>query len=99
MQIFNCSDCNNAILWQLRPREREALQYNEKLKEKFQHHPQVKRIARHRHVPRSIYTNAKELQIIHASQKRKYVLIVLCFVEENKLVGCVYKCNITISWG
>lgn len=59
---------------QLQPREREAFHYNEKLKEKFAHHPQVKRIARHRHVPKPIYNAQREHAIIKQSKKRKYVL-------------------------
>ncbi|XP_064597203.1 DDB1- and CUL4-associated factor 13-like [Liolophura sinensis] len=55
----------------LRPREKSAFNYNEKLKEKFQHHPKFRRIARHRHVPKLIYNAKKELQTIRQSQKRK----------------------------
>lgn len=55
----------------LKPRERMAMNYNEKLKEKFSHHPQVRRIARHRHVPKMIYNAQKELRQISESQKRK----------------------------
>ena len=61
------------FIFQLKPREKTALDYSEKLKEKFAHHPQVKRISRHRHVPRMIYTQQKELGISRAAQKRKYV--------------------------
>jgi WD repeat and SOF domain-containing protein 1 len=39
----------------LRPREKDALRYNEALKQKFSTHPQIKRIAKHRHVPRYVY--------------------------------------------
>ena len=35
-------------LFQLTPREKTAFQYNEKLKSKFAHHPQIRRIAKHR---------------------------------------------------
>jgi len=59
-------------LLQLRPREREAFNYSAKLKEKFQHHPQVRRIARHRHVPKAIHAAAAEHRIIRAAQKQKY---------------------------
>ncbi|WAR16129.1 DCA13-like protein [Mya arenaria] len=55
----------------LRPREKTAFNYNEKLKEKFASHPQVRRIARHRHVPKMIYNGQKELRQIKSSQKRK----------------------------
>lgn len=56
----------------MRTRERDAMNYNESLKEKFAHFPQVKRIARHRHVPRHIYQAKKEITTIKDSKKRKY---------------------------
>jgi len=55
----------------MRPRERSSLQYAEKLKEKYAAHPEIKRIARHRHVPRHVYNARKELRTIHESHKRK----------------------------
>lgn len=62
------------FVWcQLRPREKEAINYAEKLKDKFAHHPEVRRIKRHRHVPKAIYSAQKELRIIRTSQKKKYV--------------------------
>ena len=70
-QIFQSSSTSPSIKFQLKPREKTAFDYSEKLKEKFSHHPQVKRISRHRHVPRMIYTQQKELGIIRASQRRK----------------------------
>ena len=38
-------------------RQKAALDYNEKLKQKFRHHPQVARIARHRHLPKVIFVS------------------------------------------
>jgi len=55
----------------LKPREKTAFNYSEKLKEKFSYHPQVKRISRHRHVPKMIYNAQRELRIIRDSKKRK----------------------------
>lgn len=78
--ILSGSDKMNIRLWKasaseklctLRPREKEAFQYNEKLKEKFAHHPEVKRIARHRHVPRAIYSEAQKIREQKTSRKRK----------------------------
>ena len=66
-------------LLQLRPREKEAFEYGEKLKEKFAHHPQVKRISRHRHVPKAIHHAASEMREIRQSHKRKYVFGSLVF--------------------
>jgi len=55
----------------LKDRERVALQYSEKLKQKYAQHPQVARIARHRHVPKHVMNAQKELNIIKQSKKRK----------------------------
>jgi len=62
------------VVWcQLRPREKEAFNYAEKLKEKYGRHPEVRRIARHRHVPKAIHSAQKELRTIRTSQKKKCV--------------------------
>jgi len=58
-------------LGSLRPREQASLQYAEKLKEKFAAHPEIKRIARHRHVPKHVFNAQRELRTIAHSQKRK----------------------------
>jgi len=55
----------------LKDRERVALQYAEKLKEKYYFHPQVSRISRHRQVPKHIMNAQKELRVIRQSKKRK----------------------------
>lgn len=74
------SDEMNIRLWKanaseklgvLAPREKAAMNYNQKLKEKFQHHPQIKRIARHRHLPKSIYCQIKEQRIMREARRRK----------------------------
>ena len=41
------------------------------MKERFKHHPEVRRIAKHRHVPKEVYTAKREKQIMDASAKRK----------------------------
>ncbi|XP_013418347.1 DDB1- and CUL4-associated factor 13 isoform X2 [Lingula anatina] len=78
--LLSGSDEMNIRVWKarasekigvLRPREKEAFAYSEKLKEKFSHHPQVRRISRHRHVPKMIYNASKEIREIKASRKRK----------------------------
>lgn len=56
---------------QLTSREKAAIHYNQKLKEKFQYHPQVKRIARHRHLPRDIFKQKRELQAMKEARRRK----------------------------
>ncbi|MEQ2160566.1 DDB1- and CUL4-associated factor 13, partial [Goodea atripinnis] len=55
----------------LAPRQREAVNYSQKLKEKFQHHPQIRRIARHRHLPKNIYHQKNELRIMKEARRRK----------------------------
>merc|ERR1719323_2043808 len=55
----------------MRDRERVALQYNEKLKEKYGQHPLVSRIARHRQVPKHVKSAAAEIRSIKESSKRK----------------------------
>lgn len=59
------------VVPQLAPRERQAANYNQKLKEKFQHHPQIRRIARHRHLPKNVYHQAKELRIMRDARSKK----------------------------
>ncbi|RVE54745.1 hypothetical protein evm_000512 [Chilo suppressalis] len=78
--ILSGSDEMNIRMWKaraseklgvLKPRERTALNYSEALKEKFAHHPQIRRISRHRHVPKHIYNAKKELRTIKEKNKRK----------------------------
>ncbi|XP_015606166.1 DDB1- and CUL4-associated factor 13 [Cephus cinctus] len=78
--IISGSDEMNIRVWKaraseklgvLKPRERIALNYSEALKEKFASHPQVRRIARHRQVPKHIYNAQAELRTIRDKQKRK----------------------------
>ncbi|XP_071966100.1 DDB1- and CUL4-associated factor 13-like [Antedon mediterranea] len=78
--ILSGSDEMNLRIWKakasekigkLKKREESAFRYNEKLKEKYRHHPQIKRIARHRHVPKLIYKEAQTIRIQRQSLKRK----------------------------
>ncbi len=82
--ILSGSDETNIRIWKsnaseklgpVKPRQKAAIQYNEKLKEKFQNHPKIKRILRHRHVPASIFKSAKQKrqQINALKIKRKNV--------------------------
>ncbi|CAD7677969.1 unnamed protein product [Nyctereutes procyonoides] len=76
------SDEMNIRLWKanaseklgvLTSREKAAKDYNQKLKEKFEHHPHIKRIARHRHLPKSIYSQIQEQGILKEARRRKEV--------------------------
>lgn len=78
--ILSGSDEMNIRLWKanaseklgkLDKREVAAFNYATKLKEKYQHHPQVKRIARHRHVPRLVYNETKIIREQQQSISRK----------------------------
>jgi WD repeat and SOF domain-containing protein 1 len=78
--ILSGSDEMNIRIWKaraseklgpLKPREKAALNYSEALKEKYAAHPQVRRIARHRHVPKHVYNAQKELKTIKDRSKRK----------------------------
>uniref|UniRef100_A0AAY5KYC1 DDB1- and CUL4-associated factor 13 n=1 Tax=Esox lucius TaxID=8010 RepID=A0AAY5KYC1_ESOLU len=78
--ILSGSDEMNIRLWKanaaeklgmLAPREKAAVNYNQKLKEKFQHHPQIRRIARHRHLPKAVYSQVKEIRIMKEARSRK----------------------------
>uniref|UniRef100_A0A2K5KC87 DDB1- and CUL4-associated factor 13 n=1 Tax=Colobus angolensis palliatus TaxID=336983 RepID=A0A2K5KC87_COLAP len=61
------------VYFQLTSREKAAKDYNQKLKEKFQHYPHIKRIARHRHLPKSIYSQIQEQRIMKEARRRKEV--------------------------
>jgi len=74
------SDEGNIRMWrtiawskggQLNFRQRQALQYSDALKRKFKHHPEVKRIARHRHLPKTIYKERVKQKEMLDSQRRK----------------------------
>ncbi|KAM3181635.1 hypothetical protein ACTXT7_013989 [Hymenolepis weldensis] len=78
--VLSSSTDQNVRLWRahasekfgpVKPREREALATAEALRNKYSEHPEVRRILKHRHVPRSVLAATKENQIIRAKQKRK----------------------------
>lgn len=78
--VYSGSDEMNIRLWKanaseklgaIRPRERAKLNYDAALKEKFAAHPQIKRIARHRHVPRGVLNAAKKHKSIREKELRK----------------------------
>lgn len=53
------------------PRERKKRDYNAKLLQRFEQLPQVKRIARHRHLPKSIVKAKYKKQVMDESDFRK----------------------------
>ncbi len=78
--ILSGSDEMNIRLWKARAseklgllseREKVALRYADRLREKFASHPEVRKIARHRHVPRHVLNAQREHRVIRDSRKRK----------------------------
>lgn len=66
--IISGSEDTNLRIWKanasdslkpLLPREKESLAYSEKLKKKYKHNPEIKRILRHRHLPALIAKKKK----------------------------------------
>eukprot|EP00466_Bigelowiella_natans_P004871 jgi/Bigna1/81061/fgenesh1_pg.77_\ len=75
--VLSGSDDTNIRLWKARaseqlkvmlPQERQKLQYLNSLKKRYQHQPEVRRIQRHRHVPKQIL---KARQLKHTIQKSR----------------------------
>ncbi|GMM37992.1 rRNA-processing protein [Saccharomycopsis crataegensis] len=72
-------DCNiriwRAVAWERTnvksTRERNKLEYDAKLKEKFKFMPEIRRISRHRHVPIGIKKDSEKRQIQTQSIKRR----------------------------
>lgn len=80
--ILSASDEMNIRLWKAKAseqlgiqsfRERNTNNYNETLLQRFQHHPQVKRIVRHRHIPKTLYAQIQEKQTMVTARKRKEI--------------------------
>lgn len=78
--VLSGSDEMNVRVWKadaseklgpLRPRERAAKDYNARLLEVYGEHPEVRRIAKHRFVPKTIYNATKEHKAIHLAERRK----------------------------
>ncbi|RZF38230.1 hypothetical protein LSTR_LSTR005591 [Laodelphax striatellus] len=80
--IISASDEMNIRIWKakaseklgvLNRRERAALEYNEALKKKYESHPQIRRIARHRQIPGHIHKAQNEIQVQKQKNLRKEV--------------------------
>lgn len=77
--VLSGSDETNIRLWKaqaskkigkLRGRERASLNYAAKLRHQYRWHPLVRRIVRHRHVPKMIYSLRKEKHVRMMKLKR-----------------------------
>lgn len=80
--IVSASDEMDIRLWRARAsekiapknvREQLANDTNEALKEKYKHYPEIRRIARHRHLPKHVYHSRKEKRTMLDSRRRKDV--------------------------
>lgn len=69
----------------MRARERYAINYAEELKKKYGHFPEVRRIARHRHLPKHIFNAKNEHRIMKESRARKYAFSLFLSLF---LLGC-----------
>lgn len=70
LKAFMCHPCLSALR-QKSYREEANLRYQEKLKEKYSSHPEVRRIGRKRHVPKHVLEATKERRAQMESRKRK----------------------------
>jgi DDB1- and CUL4-associated factor 13 len=78
--IVSGSDDGNVRLWRTKAsdrsvirtaRERQQLEYNDHLKEQFKHMPEIRKIARRRHVPKAINKEGEKVWTEIAAIKRK----------------------------
>lgn len=78
--VLTGSDDTNLRIWKakahdqlktLLPREQEAVNYRERIKKKYQYVPEMRRILRHRHMPRYLFKTKKIKQIQKESEFRK----------------------------
>eukprot|EP00830_Metopus_es_P012368 TRINITY_DN2713_c0_g1_i1.p1 TRINITY_DN2713_c0_g1~~TRINITY_DN2713_c0_g1_i1.p1 ORF type:complete len:462 (-),score=67.91 TRINITY_DN2713_c0_g1_i1:109-1494(-) len=78
--VISGSDDTNVRVWKsnasdplkpLLPREKERLAYCEKLKKKYFHNKEIRRILRHRHLPKFIWNKNRKKQIQKNAKFRK----------------------------
>jgi len=77
---FSGSEDANVRIWKsnaseklgvVSERERQAIAYRNTLKRKFQHLPEIRRIAKHRHVPKMVLNLKKTRDVKKQSRRRK----------------------------
>ncbi|KAA3482788.1 DDB1 and CUL4-associated factor 13-like isoform X1 [Gossypium australe] len=78
--VISGSDDTNLRLWKAKaseqlgvvlPRERKKHEYLEAVKNRYKHLPEVKRIVRHRHLPRPVYKAANLRRTMIEAERRK----------------------------
>lgn len=83
--VLSGSDDTNLRVWKARasetlrataPREQQRQEYYDKLKEKHAHLPEIRRIARHRHLPKAIRAMGKTEKKMLESRRRKFSNVV-----------------------
>lgn len=91
--VLSGSDDTNIRVWKaqaskpmkrLLPRERSKLDYYDSLKKRYASVPEVRKIAKHQHVPRTIVKAKKRKQEEETKEKRKLRNINLHSKEEHK---------------
>ncbi|KAI9348552.1 WD40-repeat-containing domain protein [Obelidium mucronatum] len=92
--VISGSDDGNLRLWKadasekmgtLAPRQQNALEYNKALKERYKHMPEIKRIDKQRHLPRSIVSTTQKKHVMidtnpgsvpFVAERKKHILTV-----------------------
>ncbi|CAN6880121.1 unnamed protein product [Brassica oleracea var. botrytis] len=78
--VISGSDDTNLRLWKAKaseqlgvilPREQKKHEYNEAVKNRYKHLPEIKRIVRHRHLPKPIYKAKAESRAMNDAKRRK----------------------------
>lgn len=78
--VLSGSDDTNIRLWKSRAseklgtvvrRQKSKAEYQTKLKERFKNLPEIKRISRHRHLPKAIFKASQLKLLVQGSRKRK----------------------------
>ncbi|ELW62525.1 DDB1- and CUL4-associated factor 13 [Tupaia chinensis] len=70
--------------------EKAAKDYSQELKEKFQQHPQIKRVAGHQHLPKSIYSQIQEQCIIQKFIKERGFRVQNIDLDNMELLHSCY---------
>merc|ERR1719326_70224 len=83
--VFSASEDTNVRVWKsvaheklgaVSHREKIAMNYRESLKKKFKEMPEIKRIARHRHLPGMVKSITNERRIVKKSKHRKETNVI-----------------------
>ncbi|SCU79385.1 LAFA_0B02784g1_1 [Lachancea sp. 'fantastica'] len=105
--IVSGSDDGNVRLWRAKAwerssvkstREKNKLEYDEKLKDRFKNLPEIRRISRHRHVPKVIkkageikQTEIDSLKRRERNERRTNKAMEFTSEREKQIVGFVHK--------